>query len=339
MRQQLYAYILTMLCLLFPACDVHEFPEPPVPPVELSLNLKFTFGLGILEDFKTIYFQTRATDDSSLFEARYQLRLHPGDGKGGFLMDSCLRYSLSQSELQALDYQLSLSLVPGRYRCRAWVDFVPEGVGDYFYDTADFNAITLRGSYTGNSDFRDAFRGSADVEVLPAEIQPVQNLELAMERPMAKYRFIATDLKEFEELRLKDSGGDLTATVPPIDLSKYRVRIYYNGFLPAVYNLATDEPVDVQTGVSFEGSMREIADEEVELGFDYVLIGHQESGVNVTLSVYDENNKLVANVPDIAIPLRRGQLTTVRGKFLTSKSAGDVAIDPSFDGEFNVPVN
>lgn len=339
MRQQLYAYILTMLCLLFPACDVHEFPEPPVPPVELSLNLKFTFGLGELEDFKTIYFQTRAAADSLPFEARYQLRLHPGDGKGGFLMDSCLRYSLSQSELQALDYQLSLSLVPGRYRCRAWVDFVPEGVGDYFYDTADFNAITLRGSYTGSSDFRDAFRGFADVEVLPAEIQPVQNLELAMERPMAKYRFIATDLKEFEELRLKDSGGDLTATVPPIDLSKYRVRIYYNGFLPAVYNLATDEPVDVQTVVSFEGSMREIADEEVELGFDYVLIGHQESGVNVTLSVYDENNKLVANVPDIAIPLRRGQLTTVRGKFLTSKSAGDVAIDPSFDGEFNVPVN
>lgn len=32
MRQSLFACILAMLSLLLPACDVHEFPEPPLPP-------------------------------------------------------------------------------------------------------------------------------------------------------------------------------------------------------------------------------------------------------------------------------------------------------------------
>ena len=161
-----------------------------------------------------------------------------------------------------------------------------------------------------------------------------------MERPLAKYRFIATDLKEYEELRLREAekDGDLTSTPPPIDLSKYKVVITYGGFYPTVYNLATDEPIDVRTGVNFNIVPRKIEEEEVDLGFDYVFIGRQESGVNVSLSIYDEKGKLVAGMSGIEVPLRRGQLTTVRGKFLTAKSAGDVAIDPSFDGEFNVPV-
>lgn len=339
MRQLLFACILAMLSLLLPACDVHEFPEPPVPPVELSLNLKFTFGLGMLVDFKTVYVETRAAVPE--YEARYQLRIHPADGKGGFMMDSCQAYVFSQSQLEALDYRLPLEIVPGQYRFRAWVDFVEQGsLEDAFYDTTHFNEITLREPHVGGTDYRDAFRGTLDGEVLPAEVSQEQELHIVMERPMAKYRFIATDLKEFEELRLReaDKNGDLTSPPPSIDLSRYKVRISYEGFYPTVYSLATDEPIDVRTGVNFSLQPREIGDEEVDLGFDYVFIGQQESGVNVSLSIYDEAGKLVAGVSGIEVPLRRGQLTTVRGKFLTAKSAGDVAIDPSFDGEFNVPV-
>lgn len=101
MRQSLFACILAMLSLLLPACDVHEFPEPPLPPVALNLKLRFNFGMGEMEDFKTIYVITRAAEDSTAFEARYQLRIHPSNGKGGFLMDSCLSYSFSHSQLQA----------------------------------------------------------------------------------------------------------------------------------------------------------------------------------------------------------------------------------------------
>ena len=341
MRQRLFACILAMLSLLLPACDVHEFPEPPVPPVELSLNLKFTLGLGNLEDFKTIFVTTRAAEDSTAFEARYQLRIHPADGKGGFLMDSCLSYSFSHSQLQALDYRLPLEIVPGKYRFRAWADFVEKGqLDDAFYDTADFEAITLREPHEGGTDYRDAFRGTLDAEVFPAEVKPEQELNIQMERPLARFRFVATDLKEFEELRLREAekNGDLTSTPPPIDLSKYKVLIAYSGFYPTVYNLATDELIDVRTGVNFSIVPRKIAEEEVDLGFDYMFIGQQESGANVSLSIYDNKGKLVAGVSGIEVPLRRGLLTTVRGKFLTARSSGDVSIDPSFDGEFNVPV-
>ena len=95
MRQSLFACIHAMLSLLLPVCDEHEFSEPPLPPVALNLKLRFNFGMGEMEDFKTIYVITRAAEDSIAFEARYQLRIHPSNGKGGFLMDSCLSYSFS----------------------------------------------------------------------------------------------------------------------------------------------------------------------------------------------------------------------------------------------------
>lgn len=341
MRQSLFACIHAMLSLLLPVCDEHEFSEPPLPPVALNLKLRFNFGMGEMEDFKTIYVITRAAEDSTAFEARYQLRIHPSNGKGGFLMDSCLSYSFSHSQLQALDYRLPLEIVPGQYRFRAWVDFVPaDSLADYFYDTADFDAITLREPHVGGTDCRDAFRGTLDAEVFPAEVKPEQELNIQMERPLAKFRFVATDLKEFEELRLREAqkDGDLTSTPPPIDLSTYKVVIAYSGFYPTVYNLATDEPIDVRTGVNFSIVLRKIAEEEVDLGFDYMFIGQQESGANVSLSIYDDKGKLVAGVSGIEVPLRRGLLTTVRGKFLTARSSGDVSIDPSFDGEFNLQI-
>ena len=52
----------------------------------------------------------------------------------------------------------------------------------------------------------------------------------------------------------------------------------------------------------------------------------------------DVAGKLVSAVPSMVVPLQRGQLTTVRGKFLTSRSEGAVSIDPSFEGEFNLQI-
>ena len=335
MMRRFVTFCCVILCALVTACDVHEFPEPPVPPVKLDLNLKFIFGLGMLIDFKTVYVETRAAAPD--YEARYQLRIHPSDGKGSFRMDSCQAYVFSQTELDSLNHRVSLDLLPGQYRFRAWVDFVEQGTEcDYFYDTTDFDAITLRDPYVGNSDYRDAFRGVVDGEVLPAEVSQEQELHIVMERPMAKYRFIATDLKEFAEMRLKESGGDLTSTIPPIDLSQYKVVVTYDGFFPAVFNMATDRPVDARTGVAFSGPLTQLNEEEVEMAFDYVFVNEGEGGVNVSLAIYDEAEKLVAAVPSMVVPLKRGQLTTVRGKFLTARSEGAVAIDPSFDGEFNI---
>lgn len=335
MRRSFYACILAMLGLLLPACDVHEFPEPPLPSVELSLDLKFKLGLGILVDFKTIYIETRAAE--APFEARYQLRFHPLLADGSFDRDSCIAYAFSHDELEALNFEAPLSLVPGQYHCRAWVDFVPtDSVADHFYDTTDFDAITLRMPYEGNTDYRDAFCGVQNFEVFLPELMPEQTLQMEMERPLAKYRFIATDLKEFAELRLKDTDGDLNAAVPPIDLSQYKVVVTYDGFLPSVFSLTTDRPVDACTGVAFSGPLRQLTDEEVEMAFDYVMVGPQEGGVNVSLAIYDEAGKLVSAVPGMVVPLQRGQLTTVRGKFLTSRSEGAVSIDPSFEGEFNI---
>jgi hypothetical protein len=41
----------------------------------------------------------------------------------------------------------------------------------------------------------------------------------------------------------------------------------------------------------------------------------------------------------VEIPLRRGELTVVRGPFMTMQSQGGATINPEFDGEFNIVFN
>ena len=38
----------------------------------------------------------------------------------------------------------------------------------------------------------------------------------------------------------------------------------------------------------------------------------------------------------IEVPLKRSMLTTVKGSFLMPDTGGGVAIDPGFDGEYNI---
>ena len=75
---------------------------------------------------------------------------------------------------------------------------------------------------------------------------------------------------------------------------------------------------------------------EACLGFDYTMVRTTESSVLVSVGLYDENGGQLSLSPGIEIPLMRSMLTIVRGRFLTVGASSGVAINPEFDGEFNV---
>ena len=110
------------------------------------------------------------------------------------------------------------------------------------------------------------------------------------------------------------------------------------GLDPYVGYMHTDRPVDVRTGVSFPSVLTDIKDGEAIMGFDYVIVGEGDAGVSVTVACHDENGKRLSGIDGIKVPLQRGRLTTVRGNFLTTRSSGNVQIDSSFDGKFDIEI-
>ena len=89
--------------------------------------------------------------------------------------------------------------------------------------------------------------------------------------------------------------------------------------------------------VSYDGSITQLDDGEALLSFDYVMVNGHESSIPVAVEIYD-GKTLIANTGAINVPIVRNRLTTVRGKFLTSRANEGVGIDPGFDGDFNIEI-
>lgn len=137
------------------------------------------------------------------------------------------------------------------------------------------------------------------------------------------------------------SGKSLsdTSVFSGISLRDYRIVIKYPAYMPSTYNIITDRPTDSSMGQWFEGKIEMLDDGNAELGFDYVFVNGSEASVQLAMEIYPLNGKsAVATTGTMTIPLMRGKLTEVRGKFLTTKTSEGIGIIPGFDGEFNIEI-
>lgn len=344
-------FLVIFFTFFLSACGKHEWseemPQPPTPSdyVPIDLQLNFAFDRAELPDYRTITVEA-ARASVPLYEIRYQVRIYRMGADSFFETLPCETFSFSHAEVNELGYQTLIKLREGRYRFMVWADFIEAGSKvDLFYDTADFASIALRReTYIANSDYRDAFRGvlEADLQVKDNGASEHETLIIDMRRPLAKFRFIATDVEEFKDYYLRSilqsALLDLDKLKDEIDMTKFRVVFSYSGFMPYIYNMYTDRPVDVRTGVSFSSTLTDIKDGEAMMGFDYIMVGNGDAGVSLSAVIYDEKGKQLSGINNIEVPLQRGKLTTVRGNFLTSRSSGNIQIDSSFDGEFDIEI-
>ena len=153
---------------------------------------------------------------------------------------------------------------------------------------------------------------------------------LALTRPFARYRLVATDVEAY--YNLKDKGEALP------DIEDLQVRVTYEGFFPTGFSVATGKPNDaLNTGIHYTSvpTVAEGYDAAVnrQVGADFVLANGEESFVNVTIEMVDaRTGETVATVQHVKIPYKRGHLTTVTGHFLTAgKTPGGVQIDTEWD--------
>lgn len=339
----------TLLALgMLSACDVHEFPsETTTDTREIVLHLNFDTDLPTHQvvDYPTTRAASANPED---YDIRYQLRIYKAGADGTFASDGYTTALETRDEVTNPDHDLRLRLEAGHYRFVVWADYVDEGSQtDKFYDTSRFEEVTLQGdSHPGNTDFRDAFSGTAEAVVEAGTAGAPQEVTVALERPMARYNFVTTDLDVFITRVLAQQAAAAQASgqreektgTKAVSLADYRVTFLYTGFMPSAFDIFRNAPIDARTGVSFEGQIRQLSDTEAEMGFDYVFVNGSESAVQVALQICDNAGEVIATAGPVDVPIVRSKHTTVRGAFLTSEASGSVGIDPGFDGEWNFEI-
>ncbi len=366
----LVAYTLLIGC----DATIHEYPDEL--QIKQDFVLTLDFDLNVLP-YTTIEQNLTRTTSQALraqqqHRVRYIVNVYKANDEGTFSRKAVEQITLYAPSLAEKLPPIRLQLLPGKYRFITWADYVLSSSNKAtYYNASQFEEIKMlhdeEGQYQGNTPWRDAFIGQAD-----AEVEPLENgsLTIEMERPLAKYRFITTDLEEFiqqaiereqakaEEKALQDAiaAGKLNATVADstqqrteamvdtkgnarsVDLNKFQVIMVYPMFVPCSFNAFTNKPADSWTAQQYEGKITQLSETEAELGFDFVFVNGAEAKITVGLALYDSDGELISSIAPITLPIKRSRLTTIRGKFLTSHANSSVGINPSFDGEYNIEI-
>ena len=369
--------LMAGMSLLVSSCNVHEWPGPDLDTFPFTLYLNFDSALPL---YKEVYF-SRGSDeagdddtrgDEKNYDIRYIVNVYKVANENDPTREVYKQFVFSRAYGANHDYNVQLPLPQGKYMFRVWSDHVAMGSkSDLYYDTTDFTEIKLAYSdgHPGNTEMRDAFRGTTYGEVYDPElytihngVAPANSASAEMKRPMGRYEFVSTDMDEFldkvvenvdkakiqaiYEARSRDTqlpdifwnGLTRDEVAEAIGLNDYKVEFSYNAFMPSSYNLYTDKPSDSSTGVFYNGKMT-IGDEGMQMGFDYILVDDQTT-MNVNMKVYDSSGELIATTAGVEVPVVRSKNTVVKGTFLTVSSGGGVAINPDFEGDdFNIEIH
>ena len=340
MKKILYL-IICMPLLLFSACDVHEWPETP-EFVKMHLRLNYETDMT---EWEHLY------DGASVIEQglgdtydnhqdygkiRYIVRTYPVSEKQRTIQDYVQEFVFTKDIAEGYDHEVTLDVLPGNYNVMVWSDLVKTSGDTHFHNADNFAEIMLQGDHKGNTNHRDAFRGTNNISLVADIMERLPDtLNVAMQRPLAKFEFVTNDVEEFidkESVRVaskangnKSASADDTPT-RAVNIEDYKVVFYYVGFMPHASS----------TGVMFESTLKKLSDSEASMGFDYVFVNGKKSAVTVQIGIYDNEGTQLSLTEPIEVPLKRSHHTIMTGMFLMSEASGGVTINPDFDGDHNL---
>ena len=334
--------VALLMMLTAVSCNVHQWPDAPEREkfaLKLVFDTDFTQRGYTYDGGSTLTASGTTTETESVRSRGYMhhiVRAYPKiDGV------SQLRYydefEFTRSVALGYDCDLTVELTPGEYTVRVWSELLEREDGRSYYDSDDFGEIRLWGAHAANTDYRDAFRGTVEIEVESYVSAHVADKSwITMERPLAKYEFVATDLSEL----LQTSGGSA---------EDYEAVVTYpsTSYMPCAYSMYIDKPVDSSTGVVYRSALSRLSASETSLGFDYVFVNGGDASVTVRIDVCRKStSEAVWSSPAIQVPLRRSEHTVIRGAWFTKSDgsvdgSGGVHLDPGYEGENNtfIPLN
>ena len=233
---------------------------------------------------------------------------------------------LADGELQT---NFDVRLVPGRnYTFVAWADMV-DGVdaGDKYYNTENLKNVTLKTNWTAMNESRDAFTATKLVE----DFQSTSTIELKLVRPFAKLRIVTTDMEQLNDLGIVPTNATITY-----------VSKHYNAFNAFAGQVIGDSKNRDITHANFAiisyGEDALNKDANKTLFTDYFFAA-EDDVVKFTLNVYDQYGEEIGATKDFTtdIPVKRNNLTTIKGNVLTEANNIKVEVTPAFEDESVLP--
>lgn len=321
------------LGLLAAGCGIPVEPEEEGDPmVMLTLNISFDQAMP---DHTSISYKTKASAPL----ARYTVCMYTYDGDK-YTTRNPLVFSATGADLNDRSYTINVQ--PLNYHVEVWADWIEDGTP--FYNVEDFSAVAVNTDpYTGASYKRDAFCGEMDLDLSGYKGKENRHeASITLARPNSRFSIVSTDREQFldhwaGEVALSD--GTYVKDIDAIDLSAFKVRVYYSQYMPSKYNLHEGVVCDSATGVWFDTYLSELPDGTIQIAWDWVFTGGKDSSVVVSVEIYDPEGNVINRLDDIMIPLSPGQVSTVTGSMLTSHLKGGITVDPSFNGEYIVHLN
>lgn len=334
-----FIFALTGISLLSFSSCVNEWPHPEERTYAVTLLIHS--DTEWLPDYSMTYSRADA------LEIKYQFEIF----QAGNTTTPVQEFTIYKADLTRQDFTVDIALNPGSYDVYVWSDICEATTGkSLFYNSSDFSKITYLTPYQGDSNNKDAFRGMKSFTIDNSMyLHPTATEIVNLERPLARYIFVATDLDEFidNEISRGQLGSITSRERDPQEyqdelsgvLGEYTIKIYYPLYLPAVFDNFLNKPIDSWTGISFEGAFILLSETQAQLGLDYVMMNGSESYVQVMMEIWDSTDTVIARTRTINIPTQRDRTTIVYGRFLTSDEDAGVHIDPDFDGQYNIPYN
>lgn len=334
-------YIAGLLVLVLTGCgSILEYPENGgVDPTLVNLNLTFTIDPKIEP-----YVPARSsTAEADMHDVRWFVEVFRDEIAGEPVEQRVLTCEPASDGLHTI--RTSLALHAARYHVVVWMDYVDKGSTDdkyYVVNSLSSIAVPATADYIGDEDHKDAYvaRQEIDLRKYRDRWNETADATVTLQRPMAKIRFVTTDIDRFlDEVAARQSrAGAVTGDwlTRPSDLSTIRVQVEYAGYFPSGFNAYTNKPNDARMGMSFGCTMKPLSDKEAHLASDYVFVNGSESAVKVNLVIRDGEGNLINEIGGIDVPIVRGKLTTIRDEFLTGDYAPGISISPGFDGEINI---
>ncbi len=345
-----HIFSLISILVLLTSCDtVLQYPEgpgvdPSRPKGTLTLTLHYNRAFNLLGEFEydieNPFVLISPRSHSSSIEAylhRYTIKAFSVDDH--FPNPVAL---FEQTVITGIDINteesIDLELLPGEYRIVVWADYVSAANSvSPLYDASNFSEIILNddNGHPGSNLYRDAFYGETNVTVNKSTEDKAEAY-IELNRPLARYTFISDDLRKFFDK--EQSRRHETVKSEESVLDDYTVRIVYTQYMPCSFNAFSGKPCDSRLGVEYRSKISMLDEDRAQLAFDYVFTNGTETAITVAMEVIHHDGTVVARVPQFDVPLRRSSQTYVVGKFLTTKSGGDIGINTDFDGEFNIVI-
>ncbi len=223
---------------------------------------------------------------------------------------------------------LDMPLTSGHtYDIYMWADYVKKGsTEDLHYNTADFPAITVNHSVPViNDESLDAFYGKAEITVGDGYYVWAEGTPFQIYRAVAKLRMVATDA---------DSASAASATL--------QTDKFYTGFNIATEALTASAAAVKSDKTFFETYNVENSSTTTKSFITAYMLWPAEESTYIVAEFYkDGNDTAISTIePANAIPLKRGNLTTLRGEMLQSGWDGETYEEPmTIDGDWLVVQN